>query len=78
MPNDACEPRIVLTVAEAARVLGVGRNQVYAAVRRGELPSLQVGRRLLISRTALEELVDLQAGPCPAQREGGEASSVRG
>ena len=36
----------VLTVAEAARFLRLGRNTVYEAVRRNELPCVRVGRRL--------------------------------
>ena len=78
MPNDDCDPRIVLTVQEAARVLGLGRGQAYAAVRRGDLPALRVGRRLLIPRAALERLVDPGAGSSPPQRVGGKAPSVCG
>ena len=78
MPDHTCESRIVLTVPEAARLLGLGRGQAYDAVRRGDVPALRIGRRLLVPRAALERLIDLQAGPCPAQREGGEASGVRG
>lgn len=76
MPDDARDTRIVLTVLEAARALGVGRNQAYAAVRRGDLPALRVGRRLLIPRAALERLVDPGAGSSPPQRVGGEAPNV--
>ncbi|MDP9355899.1 MAG: helix-turn-helix domain-containing protein [Chloroflexota bacterium] len=76
MRDDTCESRLVLTVPEAARVLGIGRNSAYAAVLRGELPSLRLGRRVLIPRAALEHLVDLQAGSCRGQRVVGEASGV--
>jgi excisionase family DNA binding protein len=48
----------VLTVPEAARLLRLGRNTVYEAVRRGELPSVRVGRRLLIPKPALQHLLD--------------------
>ncbi len=48
---------LVMTVAEAARTLGIGRNAGYAAVHRGEIPSLRVGRRILVPRRALERLV---------------------
>ena len=78
MPDDARELRIVLTVPEAARALGLGRNQAYAAVRRGELPAIRVGRRLLVPLAALERLVDPPGGSCPAQRTAGEAPGARG
>jgi len=53
------EPPDVLTVAEAARRLRVGRNSAYEAARRGELPVVRIGRRLLVPRLALERLLGL-------------------
>jgi excisionase family DNA binding protein len=47
----------VLTVEEAAKRLGIGRNTAYEAVRRGEIPSIRVGRRLLVPRRALDKLL---------------------
>jgi excisionase family DNA binding protein len=49
--------RLTLTVEEAARELGIGRTSAYTACRAGEIPSLRVGRRLLIPRTALDALL---------------------
>lgn len=57
MVDDTREARIVLTVPEAARALGIGRNPAYAAVRRGDLPVIRIGRRLLVPKAALERLV---------------------
>lgn len=48
---------VVLTVAEAARLLRICDNTCYAAIRRGELPARRVGRRLLIARDALERFL---------------------
>lgn len=62
----------VLTVAEAARRLRIGRNSAYEAVQRGELPVLRIGRRLLVPRVALERLL---AGDGSVATE---AASVRG
>jgi excisionase family DNA binding protein len=31
------------TVEEAAKELGIGRNQAYAAARRGEIPTIRIG-----------------------------------
>jgi excisionase family DNA binding protein len=50
----------VLTVPEAARFLRIGRNSVYEAVRRHELPSVRIGRRLLIPKAALQRLLEEQ------------------
>jgi excisionase family DNA binding protein len=50
--------RLTLTVEETARLLGISRNAAYEAVRRGELPSLKIGRRILIPRSRLADLLD--------------------
>lgn len=37
-----------MTVEEAGHLLGLGRGAAYAAVRRGDIPSVRVGRRVLV------------------------------
>lgn len=49
--------RQTLTVEEAARVLGIGRGSAYEAARVGHLPTIRIGRRLLVPRVALERLL---------------------
>ena len=50
--------RRTTTIVEAAKVLGVGRNQAYeAARRRGEIPTIRIGKRLLVPLAALERLL---------------------
>ena len=48
----------VLTVATCARFLGIGRNAAYEAVRRAELPAIRIGRRLLVPKLALKQLLE--------------------
>ncbi len=43
----------VLNVDQVAELLGLGRNTVYDAVNRNEIPHRRVGRRLIFSRTAV-------------------------
>lgn len=57
--------RETLTVQEAARALGIGRGSAYQAVRRGELPVIRLGKRLVVPRAALERLL-ASAGQRPA------------
>ena len=59
--------RLVLTVSEAAMALQIGRNQAYAAVQRNEIPSLKIGRRLLIPRMAVQRLLDDRVDALPGQ-----------
>lgn len=49
--------RLTLTVEEAAGLLGISRAFAYEAVRRGEIPSIRIGRRVLVPRVALDRLV---------------------
>ena len=50
--------RRVWTVSEAARVLGISRAHAYELVARRELPHLRLGRRIVIPRQALDELLE--------------------
>jgi len=51
-------PALTVTVEEAARLLGISRTLAYELVTRGELPHLRLGRRIVVSRRALELMVD--------------------
>lgn len=51
--------RRVYTVEEAACLLGISRSSAFTAVRRGELPSLRIGRRLVIPRAALDKMLEV-------------------
>ncbi len=50
--------RMTLSIDEAAAMLGISRAHAYELVRRGELPRLRLGRRVVIPRKALEEYVE--------------------
>lgn len=51
------EQRQTLTVSEAGRALGISRGAAYEAARRGELPVLRLGKRIVVPRAALERLL---------------------
>ncbi len=52
--------RLTYTVEEAACILGISRNSAYEAVRRGELPTIRIGRRILIPRSRFEDFLASQ------------------
>jgi excisionase family DNA binding protein len=54
------ETKLVLSVAETAKPLGISGNLCYDLVRRREIPALRLGRRLLVPRKALEDLLVVQ------------------
>lgn len=45
------------TIEEAGLKLGVGRNQAYDAAKRGEIPTIKIGRRKLVPGELLDRLV---------------------
>ncbi len=45
------------TAREAATRLGIGLTSLYAGVQRGEIPSIRVGRRVLIPRRSLDAML---------------------
>ena len=53
--------RPVLTVPEAAKVLDISRGSAYAAVDAGEIPSIRLGRRIVVPTAALARLLDQDA-----------------
>jgi len=60
--SEADGNRLVLTVAEAAGRLGISSDLAYDLVARGELPSLRLGRRIVIPRIALLAFVESATG----------------
>jgi excisionase family DNA binding protein len=50
--------RLTYTVLEVAELLGISRSTAYDCIRRGEIPSLTLGRRIVVSRSALTALID--------------------
>jgi excisionase family DNA binding protein len=46
-----------VSVEEAGRLIGVSRGSAYEAVRSGSLPSLRVGRRVVVPLGRLAELL---------------------
>ena len=54
---------LTYTVAETATLLGLSRNSAYEAARRGEIPTIRVGRRILVPRSRLGEMLDGLVNP---------------
>lgn len=52
----------VITIPEAAEALGIGKNSAYEAAKRGEIPVLRIGRRLVVPRAAFERLLQEAGG----------------
>lgn len=48
---------LTISVPEAAEMLGISPWTYYEAAKRGDLPSLKIGRRILVPKIQLEEFV---------------------
>jgi excisionase family DNA binding protein len=51
------ENRMTMTVEQAAEALGVSRGSAYEAVRTGQLPTVRLGRRVLVPIEGLRALL---------------------
>lgn len=49
-----------VTVREAAKLLGIGRNLAYEGVQRGEIPAIRIGNRILVPQAGIERLLNGQ------------------
>jgi excisionase family DNA binding protein len=68
--NRDTRERLTLTVEEAAQVLGIGRTLAYEAVKRGDIPTVRIGRRLLVPQVAIAQLLsDQRVGPASSESE---------
>jgi excisionase family DNA binding protein len=50
-------PRRVVTVGEAAAILEISRGAAYEAAKTKQLPTIRIGRRLLVPVAALERML---------------------
>src|SRR5690606_2539369 len=48
---------LTVTVEQAAAALGISRGLAYELVRRGEIPSVRLGRRIVVPIRVLDELI---------------------
>ncbi|GAA2746072.1 helix-turn-helix domain-containing protein [Kitasatospora cinereorecta] len=59
LPDPRVQP--TMTVPEAGRLLGLQKAASYNAARRGDIPTISVGRRLLVPTAKLRALLGIDA-----------------
>lgn len=59
----SADPGLTLTVDQAASVLGISRGLAYEMIRQDRLPSVRLGRRILVPRSALTRFLNEQSTP---------------
>jgi excisionase family DNA binding protein len=50
--------RLTMSVEEAGERLGISRSLAYELVRRGEVPCLRLGRRLVVPVKGLDAMIE--------------------
>jgi excisionase family DNA binding protein len=56
-PATTWRDRPTITVEEACPILGISRASAYEAARVGEIPTLRIGRRLVVPVAALRRML---------------------
>lgn len=56
------------TIDEVAALLGIGRNTAYEAARRGDIPLIQIGKRMLVPKAAFNLLLEIKE-PAPSDKQ---------
>lgn len=59
-PREIAARRLLLTVSEAAQLLGIGRSLLYELLADGQVESIHVGRLRRIPTDALADYIDRQ------------------
>ena len=52
---------LLLRPEDAARELGIGRSKTYELLRRGEIPSIRIGRSVRVPAEKLRQWINEQA-----------------
>ena len=55
--SPVADPRLLYSVEEAARLLGIGRTFMFQLVATSEVGSLKIGKRRKIPRRALDDYI---------------------
>lgn len=65
VPLELPDPRVhpTMTVDEVRQFIPLSRSSAYAAIHSGELPSIRIGRLLLVPTAALLRMLRLDATP---------------
>ena len=56
MRNDGA--RATCTVEEMGKLLRIGRNAAYEAARRGDFPTMKIGRLIRVPKMAADKLLE--------------------
>src|SRR4051812_17932407 len=56
-PKDLDDESLVMTVPAAGKKLGLSRNGAYEAAKRGDIPTIKIGRLLKVPTVAFDRML---------------------
>jgi excisionase family DNA binding protein len=62
LAKQVLERPLAVTVEQAGRLLGISRNLAYQLARERKIPTVKLGRRLLVPIKELEKLLEVKEG----------------
>lgn len=63
------DQKLALSLEEASKLLGISRSLAYRAAKLGKIPSLTIGRRILIPRIGLYKILENIGGKNPSDKK---------
>ena len=76
VPDPTAEP--TMQVERVAKALGISRNATYNGVESGEIPSIRIGRRIVVPTAAVRRMLQLDRDLAPWALQMGKAAPVGG
>ena len=64
----ALTDNLAVSVSVASRVLGVGEYAAYTGIKAGNIPSIRVGRRIMVPTAPLRRMLGIEPQPRAAER----------
>jgi excisionase family DNA binding protein len=64
----AHQPRLLLRISEAAEAVGLAKSSLYLLIRRGEIPTVRIGKAVRISTDDLRSWVETRRTRMPEAR----------
>jgi excisionase family DNA binding protein len=58
MSSTEAGERLVYTVMEVGELLGLTRNAAYDAAKRGDFPTIRIGKLIRVPKAALHAMID--------------------
>ncbi len=55
--------KLTLNVPEAGELLGISRAQAYLMAKTGQIPTIKLGRRVVVPKSALEKMLETAGQP---------------